>query len=580
MARGNSKLGRGRGKNAPEESGPEQSAWQPEAPGRSRPRARRATSCPASRSRPPHRRFPSQRTVEPLGPGWGIGRLRLSRPPASSRAVRHPGLADPAFCNWSGAEPATAPLQAVPAGAGGSADPLDALQQYAGLPVGAFPGAAPAPDPAQLYQPGQASPRAVTRRRPPTASALRRPGTAASATARPRTASTRSAGSTCTAASRTQGASPTARTAPRSGCRPRPRRPSRPTARPPAASPTAASSPADYPDSEPFDGIPSNAATFAPQGYGRSRRLRRSPSAARPRAAGRDPADRRLPRPSAPGTASGPASPAACPACSPATTTTAAAAVDVVARRPPGKRRVAAEPTAIGSTPGRPRAPTRLRTSTAPPAPAASSRSSEPSRFSAPPATSATASSPAPTQAVSAPVVPAQAGRRRPKYALPNSLANLTQITPAQAKALTASYTTLAAKNLPTLPPPPTVSGLPPAERRGAATVNVVVYKAGSPRHLRGPGRLAQPPEPRQRVDRRRPGGPRCGGRTDALRLAARRREHGLVRVELHQGRRLPLDQRHRRTRPSPRSTPASCAPSRSAEPPTRGHAGPLTWGR
>jgi hypothetical protein len=82
-------------------------------------------------------------------------------------------------------------------------------------------------------------------------------------------------------------------------------------------------------------------------------------------------------------------------------------------------------------------------------------------------------------EAVSSPVVPAKPAVT-PKFTLPTSLANLTQITPAQAKALSTSYTTLAAKNLPTLPAPTTVSAYHP-QNDARVTVNVVVYKAGSP---------------------------------------------------------------------------------------------------
>ena len=108
-----------------------------------------------------------------------------------------------------------------------------------------------------------------------------------------------------------------------------------------------------------------------------------------------------------------------------------------------------------------------------------------------------------------------------PKFALPNSLANLTQITPAQAKALTTSYTALAAKNMPTLPRPTTVSAYHP-QKDARATVNVVVYKAGSPGTYEALRRCAEPSEPGKRDDRRRTGDPRCSGRPDALRVPAR----------------------------------------------------------
>jgi hypothetical protein len=83
------------------------------------------------------------------GPGWGAGA---------------PGLpGDPVGLNPLGFEPSTGPLPAVPGGPL-PGDPLDALQQYAGMPsafgTGYASGAAPAPDPTQLYQPfpGPAAP--------------------------------------------------------------------------------------------------------------------------------------------------------------------------------------------------------------------------------------------------------------------------------------------------------------------------------------------------------------------------------------------------------------------------------------
>jgi hypothetical protein len=81
-------------------------------------------------------------------------------------------------------------------------------------------------------------------------------------------------------------------------------------------------------------------------------------------------------------------------------------------------------------------------------------------------------------QAVSSPVVPKKPVVASPKSTLPTALANLTEITPAQAKALATSYTTLSAKNLPTLPVPLTVTAYHP-QNDPRTTVNVVVYKAG-----------------------------------------------------------------------------------------------------
>jgi hypothetical protein len=65
------------------------------------------------------------------------------------------------------------------------------------------------------------------------------------------------------------------------------------------------------------------------------------------------------------------------------------------------------------------------------------------------------------------------------RYTVPAALGGLTQISPAQAKAMTERYTNLARNSLPDLPAPLVVTGFQAA---GASTpgVNVVVYRAGA----------------------------------------------------------------------------------------------------
>jgi hypothetical protein len=159
VARGNSKLGGfGRGRRVVEETGPEQ-AWPadgPAAPAAPSPARNILPGEPFEEIAP---NFPSQRSPEPSPfamsgqPGWGAAPM-----PHSAGAF---GDAGPMGGNgivpgWPG-HASTHPMSAAPGADQGfpgpaqnGADPLDALQQYAGLPLGA----APAPDPAQLYPHG------------------------------------------------------------------------------------------------------------------------------------------------------------------------------------------------------------------------------------------------------------------------------------------------------------------------------------------------------------------------------------------------------------------------------------------
>jgi hypothetical protein len=97
--------------------------------------------------------FPSQRPADPLMPsGWGMSGLPA---PGDDLGATMFGPGGFGAHNSAGfPEPTTAPLPAMNPG-GATGDPLDALQQYAGLPLSGFGATAPAPDPTQLYDPSR-----------------------------------------------------------------------------------------------------------------------------------------------------------------------------------------------------------------------------------------------------------------------------------------------------------------------------------------------------------------------------------------------------------------------------------------
>ena len=341
--------------------------------------------------------FPSQRTVSPRS-GWG---MNSGFPTAAS--AEPSGIQDsPTPPSATGRAPSRQQRRSGRARRpGGSADPLDALQQYAGLPVGGFPGAAPAPDPSQLYQPA--------RRDAPDGAAPRRPtyGDPALASAVPlaspqnRTA-TRAAGYPQRPATvRAHGASRAEQHA--AG-------PARRTVRRPAASPTAASSPAAYPNRS-RSTASANASMLAPRRHAAPR----PPGLCRPAISSLDVTPCPATRPSAPGTA---------------TASRRDGRPRLPGTRRGGRRGRRGAPSRRGQAP-----PPRSRpTSTPTGAPSdeapvehrasGSRRSSRswPSRSSVPPATSATASSPAPTSRLLA-RCPGEAGRRRPTSPCRHSLA-------------------------------------------------------------------------------------------------------------------------------------------------------------
>ncbi len=132
VARGNAKLGgRGRGRSGSTETLPE-------------------FTDPGNGAPSPARNILPGEPFEPAAASFGHGPDPLM---PSGWGANGPGFNSQAPLTW-GADPSTAPLAAVgpnghPGQPGG--DPLDALQQYAGLPLGAGYGAAPAPDPSQVH---------------------------------------------------------------------------------------------------------------------------------------------------------------------------------------------------------------------------------------------------------------------------------------------------------------------------------------------------------------------------------------------------------------------------------------------
>lgn len=150
MARGNSKLGRrGRGREVVEQIGPG-TAWSADGPVAPAAPSPGRNILPGEPFEPVATVFPAQRNPEPAPfpvtapAGWGFA----PGAPASMAGVQpEPGRAphETSVLAWPNEEQ-TSPMPAVPSA---GPDPLDALQQYAGLPLGA----APAPDPAQLYHP-------------------------------------------------------------------------------------------------------------------------------------------------------------------------------------------------------------------------------------------------------------------------------------------------------------------------------------------------------------------------------------------------------------------------------------------
>ncbi|HSP38220.1 MAG TPA: hypothetical protein VLR26_10740 [Frankiaceae bacterium] len=147
MARGNSKLsGRGRGRDNADETGPEQSAWPPDAGNAPAAPSPARTILPGQPFEPVAPQFPAQRQPDGTTAGWDLLPTQGGYDPTGLHT-------DPNTISWPSAT--TAPMQAMPTSVGMTqvGDPLDALQQYAGLPLAGYPGAAPAPDPTQLYQP-------------------------------------------------------------------------------------------------------------------------------------------------------------------------------------------------------------------------------------------------------------------------------------------------------------------------------------------------------------------------------------------------------------------------------------------
>lgn len=133
MARGSSLFG-GRSRNASGDVAPESAD-----PGASAASSSARTILPGEPFEPTPAAFPSQRSADPLLPsGWGPAGI-------------------PGSGSWAGGDMTAGMPGGAPDPSASSGDPLDALQQYAGLPLGGFtPGAAPAPapDPTQLYSPG------------------------------------------------------------------------------------------------------------------------------------------------------------------------------------------------------------------------------------------------------------------------------------------------------------------------------------------------------------------------------------------------------------------------------------------
>ncbi|MDQ1635938.1 MAG: hypothetical protein QOJ32_2747 [Frankiaceae bacterium] len=132
VARGSAKLGgRGRGRSGSAEAVPEHGDAGNAAPS-------------------PARNILPGEPFEPAAVSFGHGADPLMN---SGWGAGGPNFDNQAPLTW-GADPSTAPLNGF--GANGQTppgtDPLDALQQYAGMPVGGGYGAAPAPDPTQVYQ--------------------------------------------------------------------------------------------------------------------------------------------------------------------------------------------------------------------------------------------------------------------------------------------------------------------------------------------------------------------------------------------------------------------------------------------
>ena len=158
MARGSSKLGgRGRGTEVIEQTGPG-TAWPSDGTGLSAAPSPARNILPGEPFEPVAASFPTQRHPEPAPfpattpAGWGFAPPPGAPDPMQAAAHGMPGAGEPGLFSGEAAtlswpnDDSTAPMPAVPAA---GPDPLDALQQYAGLPLGA----APAPDPAQVYQP-------------------------------------------------------------------------------------------------------------------------------------------------------------------------------------------------------------------------------------------------------------------------------------------------------------------------------------------------------------------------------------------------------------------------------------------
>lgn len=134
MVRGGSKLvGRGRRGNAAAEEVPTPDmGWQPEMAGAGAAPSPARNILPGEPFVPLAPATPAQRGAAEGNAGWG--------------------MPDGALPWGGGVDPITAPMHAMPNGAPGS-DPLDALQQYAGLPLGSAGMPAAPPDPNQVFSP-------------------------------------------------------------------------------------------------------------------------------------------------------------------------------------------------------------------------------------------------------------------------------------------------------------------------------------------------------------------------------------------------------------------------------------------